>query len=556
MPQHPLHFPVMLSINPLNCFLAGVIYVLALCNTFLGGALPNIFRAGSGVLILDVLSMSGYLIFGGLSNDEVVAFCPALVNVVWNTGFVSEQLLATRHGFIDVYMNGSVKGLGSISACSGAAAYFLKANVSVSIRVLGLLFSILVELQAIALALVCVPKSSTVTLFIDSQALLDICKFNMGSCDSNFRRKCWIEKKHIHHVISNKNLAVTWRKVKRHSGVIENKCADFFVNVATLSKFVLLLSVPYHFLSIEDRPVSENVRHFVRKLFDVINFFFSVWHPDGGICSGYTSSFSASLWFYLIKSLYYCLPVAIRKRLYDLKYPSVVCIKCEMVEKSNHSFLCKHDDIARLDILSNIGIEWYKIAGNSTLGSGGFVLKSWLSDAVLCLGLTSDSSLIVKLVCNIAESHRSNIWLPVTKLRAFYEKCNLLPWDGSVVPSVDSLSSLWAAGTICEFGFRLGVYLCFGLYSCLASLGFGFLDSIPLTDSLQICNFLAMTITFTWNTHYYDYATAITYYGCMDYFSKKAKGVHNKVLEKGKKKVISFYMYQKYNQQQEETKTT
>ncbi|KAG9297448.1 hypothetical protein G9A89_020849 [Geosiphon pyriformis] len=369
MPQHPLRFLVTLFISPLNCFLAGAMHALALCNTSLSSALPNVFRAGSGVPILDMLGMSGYLVntlhrwkrldsrslisawfvsvsnfvkFSGLSNDEIVVSCPALANVVWDTGFVFEWLFATRHGSIDVYTDSSVKSLGSIGVYSSAAAYFLKANISVGMRVLGLLSSTLVELQAIALVLECVFESSTIILFTDT---------------------------------------VMWRKVKEHSGVIKNECANFFTNVATLSKSVLFLSMPYCFFSVEDRPVSGNVCHFVRKLFDAVNFVsweskfgtsivdvnfagnvnssksFSIWHPDDEICFGYISLFSASLWSYLIKSLYCCLLVTVRKRLYDLKYPNVVYIRCRMVEKSDQLFLCKHNDVARLDILSNIDMK-------------------------------------------------------------------------------------------------------------------------------------------------------------------------------------------------------
>ncbi|KAG9300023.1 hypothetical protein G9A89_009751 [Geosiphon pyriformis] len=540
MSQYPFCFLVMLFISSLNCFLAGTTLALALCNTSLNGALPNVFRAGSSVPILNVLGVSGYLVvknslrryglvfadqlgsipawfvlvsnfvkFGGLSNNMVVAFCSASVNVVWDTGFVSEQLLATGHGSINVYIDGSVKGLGSIGACSGAAAYFPKANTSIGIRIFRLLFSILVELQVIALALECIFESSTTSL--------DICKFDIGSCGLNFQCKCWIEKEHICHVISNKNLAVTWKKVKEHLGVIKNKCVDFFVNATTLFKSVLPLSMPCHFFSVKNKPVSKNVCYFVRKLFDAVNFVswefkfgtsivdvnftnnidlsksFSVWHPNGKICSDYTSSSSAFLWFYLMKFIHCHLSIATRKRLYDPKYPSVVCIKYGMIENSDHLFLYKHDDTARLDILSNIGIKWYKMAGDFTLGSGvmqslskakssdglymllakGFVLKSWVSDVILCLGLTFGDSLIVRLVRNIAKSHKSNIWLFAAKLRAFYKKCNLLLQDRSAVLSVGGLLSLW---------FQVGCSLCFDLYPCLASLGFGFLGSISLTD--------------------------------------------------------------------------
>ncbi|KAG9290240.1 hypothetical protein G9A89_022216 [Geosiphon pyriformis] len=493
----------MLPISPLNCFLAGTTHVLTLCNTFLDGAFHNVFRAGFGVLILNMLgiimaNVSLGTLFAngkglipecsGLDNNMVMAFCPAS----------SDVLLATKCGSIDVYTDGFVKSLGFIDACSDATAYFPKANANIGVKILGLLSSMLVELQVIALALECVLDFST--------------------------------KEHIHQAISNKNLSVTWRKVKRHSDVIENKHVDFFANMVTLSKSVLFLSIPCCFLSVENRSVSGNTRYFFRNLFKAINFVswefkfgadivdigfagninssksFSVWHLDGGICSGYIGLFSAFLRFYLMKFLHCHLPVAVRKRLYDLKYPNMVCIKCGMIENSDHLFLCKHDNVARLNILLNISMKWCKMAGEFAerskimqflsetefsnglyiLLAKGFVLKSWVSNAILCLGLVSGSGLIVKLVCNLAESHRSDIWLPAAKLRAFYEKHNLLPCDGFAVPLINSLSNLWDTSVIYGFGFRLGVYLCFGLCSCFTKLGFGFLNSIPLTDPAYV----------------------------------------------------------------------
>ncbi|KAG9307427.1 hypothetical protein G9A89_017257 [Geosiphon pyriformis] len=178
---------------------AGTMHTLALCNTFLGGILSNVFKAGSGVPILDVLGMKGYLgvrkflrkyglIFpnqlldhygkcftwntfcrwkrlnsrgsiptwfvfisnfikcSGLSNNMVMAFHSASADVVYNTGFVSEWLLAAKCDFINVYTNSSVKDLGFIDAYGNAAAYFPKANASIGVKVFGLLFSMLVEL--------------------------------------------------------------------------------------------------------------------------------------------------------------------------------------------------------------------------------------------------------------------------------------------------------------------------------------------------------------------------------------------------------------------------
>ncbi|KAG9290644.1 hypothetical protein G9A89_011607 [Geosiphon pyriformis] len=157
---HPLSFPVMLSISILNCFLAGATHTLTLCNTSLNGVLLNVFKAKSGVPILNVLSVNGYLDVRKSLRKYGLVFANQLLDYY--------GLLATELGSIDVYMDGSVKSLESISACGGVVAYFSKANMSIGVKVIKLLFSMLVELQAIALVLECVPRFSTVTLFMNS----------------------------------------------------------------------------------------------------------------------------------------------------------------------------------------------------------------------------------------------------------------------------------------------------------------------------------------------------------------------------------------------------
>ncbi|KAG9286816.1 hypothetical protein G9A89_012366 [Geosiphon pyriformis] len=501
MSWHPLCFPIMLPINLLNCFLAGATHALTLCNTSLCGILLNIFKTGSGVPILDVLGVSSYLgvrkflrkyglIFanqlldhcskcftwntfhkwkrldskdpisiwfvfisdfikcGSLNNDMVVASRLASGNVVCNTGFVSKQLLAFEHRFIDVYMNGSVKSLGFINACGGAAAYFSKADVNIGMRVLGLLFFMLMELQAIALALECVFDSSMVILFMNSQTLLNICKFEVGGFGSDFQSKCWIEKECICQVISDKNLSVMWRKVKEHSGIIENEHANFFVNAATLSKFVLSLSMLCCFLSVENRSVSENVHHFIRNLFNVVNFIgweskFGTNIVGANFAGNIDSSKSFSVWHPDISA-------------------SLPASRCE--EK-----ICKMAGVSAVD--GNV-MQFLCETGSSDdfymLLAKGFVLKSWVSDAALCLGLASGSSLIVKLVHNLAESYRSDIWMPAAKLKAFYKKHNFLPHDRLAVLSIVGLPEL------------LGIHMCFSLCLCLTRLDFSFLNSISL----------------------------------------------------------------------------
>ncbi|KAG9291694.1 hypothetical protein G9A89_022113 [Geosiphon pyriformis] len=189
MPQHFLCFLVMLPVNFLNCFLASATHVLTLCKTSLSSAFSNVFQTGTSVSILDVLGLDGYLDkkldprgpipiwfvsvtnfvkSGGLGDNMSTKSCSALTKSSCDIYSMSEHLLASKCNSVEVYTDGSVKSLGSIGAYGSTAAYFLKADASISIKVFGLLFSTLVELQGIALVLECVPVSSTVELFTDS----------------------------------------------------------------------------------------------------------------------------------------------------------------------------------------------------------------------------------------------------------------------------------------------------------------------------------------------------------------------------------------------------
>ncbi|KAG9292129.1 hypothetical protein G9A89_005273 [Geosiphon pyriformis] len=144
----------------------------------------------------------------GLSNDVFAKSHSALTKSSCDIRSMFECLLTSECSFIKVYTNESVKSLGSIGACGGTAAYFPKTDASIGVKVLGLLFSTLVKLQTITLALECVPISNTVELFTDSQVSLDVCKFNVSILGSDFCHKCYIKKEHIHQVILKKNLLV------------------------------------------------------------------------------------------------------------------------------------------------------------------------------------------------------------------------------------------------------------------------------------------------------------------------------------------------------------
>ncbi|KAG9287171.1 hypothetical protein G9A89_003019 [Geosiphon pyriformis] len=64
----------------------------------------------------------------------------------------------------------SLKDAGSAKVISGVTAYFLAMNMGVGVRVNRLLSFTLAELQAIALALECIPFSCAMILYLDSQS--------------------------------------------------------------------------------------------------------------------------------------------------------------------------------------------------------------------------------------------------------------------------------------------------------------------------------------------------------------------------------------------------
>ncbi|KAG9290548.1 hypothetical protein G9A89_020918 [Geosiphon pyriformis] len=532
-----------LLIDPTNCFLAGAIYVLKLCNLSLGGDLPdslicvwqgllggvcfkwNTFHRwkkldSRGPVPVWFVLLVEFIKGSGLSNHVALSYCSALTDFSCNFGYINECLLNSDLSFVIVYTDGSVKGLGLLGAHSGAIAYFLNVNVSIRVKMDGLLSSTLMELQVIALALECVPTSRSVNLFINSQTLLNLCESGGGVFSPDFHDKCWIKKEHICH-----------NKVKDYSGIVGNEHANFYTDATVASKFFLSLVVPYHFLRIENRPVSRNARHVAKKLFNTVhsvgweakcvgNFInvglcdcfdkaktFCVWHPDGKIKSGYTSSALMTLWSYLMKVLYHHLLVAKRKRLYNLRYLSIACIQCELVEDSDHMFSCVHNANVRETLLFDAFMEWNMVLGifanenaiaNLLLEAGffidlftvlikGFVLKDWVADTVSCLGAGFGGGiLVVNFIHHFAKSHKSAIWILVAKLRSYYKKHNLLLQDGFSFSLVSGLSSLWSAESIRDFGFRLGIHMCFGLHLCLTKLDFGFLSGFLVAGIMDV----------------------------------------------------------------------
>ncbi|KAG9306710.1 hypothetical protein G9A89_004257 [Geosiphon pyriformis] len=159
-------------------------------------------------------------------------------------------------------MDGSLSGLDTVGMKAGAVVFFEDIDSGLDVKMSGLVSSMLMELQAIALALECVPAFHSVDLFSDSQAALDACKSESLLARPDFRNCCWIEHCHIANVIRDKNLDVNWVKVKDHSGVPSNEHADSLAGVTASSSWV-----DEWFLRAGDSAIFGNSRHFVYDIF-------------------------------------------------------------------------------------------------------------------------------------------------------------------------------------------------------------------------------------------------------------------------------------------------
>ncbi|KAG9306914.1 hypothetical protein G9A89_000782 [Geosiphon pyriformis] len=157
------------------CLIAGVTNTLASCKLSLSGFLPNVFWAGSGVTVADILGLDQYLSvidslkrFGLVfANQLLDHYDNLLVNFIENSGLVYDCVLASglipshclnevnsvgRH-FLEyesdlfvVYTDSLIKNFGTVNAHGGTAAYFLDIDKSVGVGVHDLLSLTLAEL--------------------------------------------------------------------------------------------------------------------------------------------------------------------------------------------------------------------------------------------------------------------------------------------------------------------------------------------------------------------------------------------------------------------------
>ncbi|KAG9295451.1 hypothetical protein G9A89_013480 [Geosiphon pyriformis] len=172
-----------------------------------------------------------------------------------------------------------------------------------------------------------------------------------------------------------------------------------------------------------------------------------VWHPNSHLASGFTNMRTAGCYTYFIKALHHRLPVAVRKHLYDRRYPSVVCLFCGNVETLDH------DAIGRAHLLGTHASAWEAFSGLSCsfscvlqalascvseVGVGvalckDFVFDEWFHELVLVF---KDSKEGTKRIVSFVHEF------------LFMEKHGLIPHDGSTPASVSGLPMVFSAGVV------------------------------------------------------------------------------------------------------------
>ncbi|KAG9287980.1 hypothetical protein G9A89_017575 [Geosiphon pyriformis] len=406
-PLNLLQFPVKLHISPVNNFLAGLVRILLDNELSLINNFPSIFHGFGQLLLSSILGKSLYfnsvcflkhfgVAFGDRLFDKkggVLDSCgsvlywfvvtskfllnpvPSLpnfaksvhfgfVDILESSGFfgIKDDLHKIWSGLFEIYMDRSLKDAGSVKVAGGAAVYFPALGHGVGISIVGLLSSTMTKLQIVALFLECVLFSSTMILHFDSQAAIDACE---------------------------KDLSVSWIKVKSHSGICGNVKADLAAGETAHSFFRLTARIWEWFLVAENTAVSGNAYHFVKDMFqsichthwkaglgfDVVSKDLiksidwvataKIWHSDSHMLAGFTSLKSSNLCTYIMKVVHRQLPVA--------------------MELSDHVFICVDDTSVCNNILVEASVHWFTLVGICLLLSSAIlqVLLQCFSDVGL-----------------------------------------------------------------------------------------------------------------------------------------------------------------------------
>ncbi|KAG9301481.1 hypothetical protein G9A89_005631 [Geosiphon pyriformis] len=422
-PHHFLLFLVCVGVSPSNNFLAGVVCIFFGCDLSLNGFLVCTFYHQSGTSMSFVLGELFFFKYVSSLRHYGIAFVEQLHdhngNVFsWSTfkcwkrldlhglvffwfdlsicffgdvvlPSVTDSDVHQSHGFsmvcntlltvdaacLSVYMDRSLYSLGTVDIKAVAVIFFEDIDMGLDVGVSGLVSFTLTELQAITLALECVLSSYSIDLFFDSQAALNTCMSESLLVHPEFRNYCWIER---HHIVN----------VKSHSGNLDNEHAN------ALAK--------------DTAEVGFRSRVMVDSLHADIDWFKSslVWHPNS----------------HLAVALHHWLPVAVRKRLYNRSYSSMMCLYCGDVEILDHVFSCPHNSTVHAHLLNSHALAWEAFSG-----------------------LFHSSSCVSQLLASCVSE---NVWLVRVKHWAFMEKHGLILHYGFILMPISGLSMRFSADII------------------------------------------------------------------------------------------------------------
>ncbi|KAG9288907.1 hypothetical protein G9A89_019529 [Geosiphon pyriformis] len=325
-PYYSLQFPVCIRVCLLDNFLAGVICIFSECNLSLGSLLAGAFYLHSSTPMYLVLgehyffkcvsSLRHYeitfkifkrwkqmdlrgpiLVWFKISvcflNGLVSSFDgpPLLDGLAFSDirhfhvfGIVGENLLQASIVHLSVYMDGSLSGLDTSDMRADMAVYFEDVNLGIGVGVSGLVFSTMAELQAITLALKCVPFSYSIDLFSDSQTALDAYKSESLLISPDFRNQ-----------------------------FLSNKYADALTEAAAFLDWCLLHRISNHFLKANGVVVSSNSRHFVHD----VGSGSRVVAENAHLAVGFTNAQTANFCTYFMKALHHQLLVVMQKWQYN-----------------------------------------------------------------------------------------------------------------------------------------------------------------------------------------------------------------------------------------------
>ncbi|KAG9298030.1 hypothetical protein G9A89_018858 [Geosiphon pyriformis] len=525
---YSLLFPARVGVNSFNNYLAGVVHIFSGCDLSLNNSLACVFHfrgstsmsivLGKPYFLKCVLSLKCY----GIAFVEQLTFkhwkrldSHGLVPLWFDLSICFLRGDVLPFGCSSLMDSGAVSnslcGLGTSGMKAGAAVFFQDINSGLSVRVSGLVFFTLIELQAIALT---------------ARLALDACKSESLLACSDFRNQCWIEHHHITDVIHHKNLSVNWFKVKGHSGVLGNECTDALAENATFSAWQLPHLIGERFLRAGGTAVFGNSRHFICNIFwsvhcacwkvelgsyILLNSLHTditwlkslmVWHMNFYLAAGFTSMCIAGLCTYFMKALYHWLPVVVHKHLYNKCYSSVICLFCGDIEVFNHVFCCLSDAVSCARLLDAYASVWEIRSSLSQSFScilqlllicvsdvavdlalyKGFVFNDWYYESVSVFRDPKIVTLkIVGFVREFCLAFRENIWLVHAKHQAFMDKNRLISHDNSIPTSISGLSTSFSAGVVRLLGIAEAFGVGFEFYSlCSFFSGIGDLISVHI----------------------------------------------------------------------------